>query len=306
MALADELSGLLQSLDTPGQEAARGFYLSGWGGQGNYTFDRITREAVTLTRYQLAVFGGFQPDRIKAYVRFAQSGSSKNDGLLQRFQLIVWPDLPEQFELIDRPANKEALTKLHQAVIALKTLSTKPIDGAVKNSSGVQLLHFDKPAQILFNNWYQINEKTLRSGSLEPSEQGHYAKYRSLIPGLALLFHLLNGHTGPICEDSLATALQFALYLKSHAKRIYRSVHGLDSAPTRSLAKNLLEHKLTDGFTQRSLLHKGWGNLSIKESVSLAVNALVEHGWLSEHMTESPGRKTMIYKINPRISAEYL
>ena len=121
-----------------------------------------------------------------------------------------------------------------------------------------------------------------------------------------MLFHLINGHTGPVCEDSLATALQFALYLKSHAKRIYRSVHGLDSAPTRSLAKNLLEHKLTDGFTQRSLLHKGWANLSNKDKVYLAVNALVEHGWLSEHMTESAGRKTTIYKINPRISEEYL
>ena len=306
LALADELSGLLQSLDTPGQEAARGFYLSGWGGQGSYTFDRITREAVTLTRYQLAVFGGFQPDRIKAYVRFAQSGSSKNDGLLQRFQLLVWPDLTEQFELIDRPANKEALTKLHQAVITLKNLSKTPIDGAVKNNAGVQLLHFDKPAQKLFNNWHQANERMLRSGSLEPSEHGHYAKYRSLIPGLALLFHLINGHTGPVCEDSLATALQFAHYLKSHAKRIYRSVHGLDSAPTRSLAKKLLEHKLTDGFTQRSLLHKGWANLSNKDKVYLAVNALVEHGWLSEHLTESAGRKTTIYKVNPRVSEEYL
>ena len=36
LALADELSGLLQSLDTPGQEAARGFYLTGWSGTGGH------------------------------------------------------------------------------------------------------------------------------------------------------------------------------------------------------------------------------------------------------------------------------
>lgn len=30
LAIGDELSGLLQSLDAPGQEAARGFFLSGW------------------------------------------------------------------------------------------------------------------------------------------------------------------------------------------------------------------------------------------------------------------------------------
>jgi putative DNA primase/helicase len=306
LALADELSGLLQSLDTPGQEAARGFYLSGWGGQGTYTFDRITRDSITLTRYQLAVFGGFQPDRIKAYVRQSQSGSSKNDGLLQRFQLLVWPDLLGEFSLIDRPANKQALTRMHQAITSLQQLSSSWITGVVKNGSGVQLLHFDKDAQELFNNWYQENEAMLRAGSLSPSEHSHFAKYRSLVPGLALLFHLLNGHQDLVSKDSLQIALQFARYLKSHAKRTYCSVNGLDSAPTKALAKKLLEGKLVDDFTQRTLLHKGWTNLSHKDTVSLAVNALVERDWLSEHPSEKAGRKTTIYKINPRISEEYL
>ena len=306
LALADELSGLLQSLDTPGQEAARGFYLSGWGGQGTYTFDRITRDSITLTRYQLAVFGGFQPDRIKAYVRQSQSGSSKNDGLLQRFQLLVWPDLSGEFNLIDRPANKQALTRMHRAITSLQQLNTTRITGAVKNGSGVQLLHFNKDAQELFNNWYQENEAMLRAGSLSPSEHSHFAKYRSLVPGLALLFHLLNGHQDLVSKDSLQTALQFARYLKSHAKRSYCSVNGLDSAPTKALAKKLLEGNVVDDFTQRSLLHKGWTNLSHKDTVSLAVNALVEHDWLSEQPSEKAGRKTTIYKINPRIADAYL
>lgn len=306
LALADELTGLLQSLDTPGQEAARGFYLSGWGGQGNYTFDRVTRDSITLTRYQLAVFGGFQPDRVKAYVRHAQSGSSKNDGLLQRFQLLVWPDLTGDFELIDRPSNKEALTQMHQAINSLNQLSNTGIVGSTKNSAGVLLLHFDIAAQVLFNDWYQRNEKMLRTGALAPAEHSHFAKYRSLVPGLALLFHLINGHQGPISEASLSTALQFAKYLKSHAKRTYGSVNGLDSAPTKALAKKLLQGRLVDGFTQRNVLHKGWANLSNKDAVFLAVNALVEHNWLTEHLSDNGGRKTTIYKINPRIADTYL
>jgi hypothetical protein len=120
------------------------------------------------------------------------------------------------------------------------------------------------------------------------------------------LFHLLNGHQALVSKDSLQTALQFARYLKSHAKRTYCSVNGLDSAPTKALAKKLLEGKLVDDFTQRSLLHKGWTNLSHKDTVSMAVNALVEYDWLSEHPSEKAGRKTTIYKINPRISEEYL
>lgn len=306
LALADELSGLLQSLDTPGQEAARGFYLSGWGGQGNYTFDRITRDSITLTRYQLAVFGGFQPDRIKSYVRHAQSGNSKNDGLLQRFQLLVWPEHIGDYQHIDRPANKEALTQMTKAITSLNQLGNIPLAGSSKNSAGVSLLHFDSSAQKIFNDWYQKNEAMLRTGSLAPSEHSHFAKYRSLVPGLALLFHLINGHQGPVSEDSLGTALQFARYLKSHAKRTYGSVNGLDSAPAKALARKLLEGKLVDDFTQRSVLHKGWAGLSNKDAVLLAVNALVEHNWLTEHLSENSGRKTTIYKINPRIADTYL
>lgn len=153
---------------------------------------------------------------------------------------------------------------------------------------------------------YLANEELLRNGSLESSEHGHFAKYRSLVPGLALLFHLLDGHQGPVCKDCLGTALRFSKYLKSHAKRIYASVHGLDSAPIRALADKLLNKKLMDGFTQRSVLHKGWANLPTKEKVDMAVNSLVEHGWLSEQVQETGGRKTTLYKINPKISADYL
>ena len=66
------------------------------------------------------------------------------------------------------------------------------------------------------------------------------------------------------------------------------------------------KHRQIDDFTQRTLLHKGWTNLSHKDTVSLAVNVLVERDWLSEHQSEKAGRKTTIYKINPRISEEHL
>lgn len=296
LALSDELSGLLQSLDTAGQEAARGFYLSGWGGNSNYTFDRVSRGSITLTRYLLSVFGGFQPDRIKAYVRFAQSGSSKNDGLLQRFQLLVWPDLDDQFKLVDRVENKIALQKMHQAMVNLRSINTK---------KEIDLLHFDNEAQKAFNQWYVANEKLLRSEKLTPSEHSHFSKYRSLIPGLALLFHKLENHQGGVCLDCLMASLNFAVYLKSHAIRIYASVHGHDFAPARALARKLLSGALQDGFTARSVYMKGWSNLN-QEETNLALDVLLEYGWLRELVTDNPGRKTTQYFVLPNISEELL
>lgn len=296
----DELSGLLQSLDTAGQEAARGFYLSGWGGSGSYTFDRIGRGSIRLTHYALSVFGGFQPDKIKHYVRMAQSGSAQNDGLLQRFQLLVWPDQAGGFELVDRCPDQEALEEMNAAMLGLRTENTS---GKLKKH-GSRLLHFDEDAQVAFNAWYPAIETLLRSDDLGPAEQSHFAKYRSLIPGLALLFHLLEGHAGEVCSDCLSGALGYAKYLKSHAMRVYGAVHSVDGAGAHALAGSLLNGQLQSGFTVRSVYTKGWRDLGTKDKAQQAVDLLIELGWLRERVIQTVGRPTTAYDINPRINKQ--
>jgi hypothetical protein len=299
LALADELSGLLQSLDTSGQEAARGFYLTGWSGTGGYSFDRIGRGSITLDRYCLSVFGGFQPDRIKAYVQLSQRGSSKNDGLLQRFQLLVWPDHLGNIKFVDRTPDQVAIDRYHKAVLSLPDLATSNIVGAKRLPNDSQLLHFDPDAQQLFNTWFLQNEKMLISGTIESARQSHFAKYRSLVPALALLFHLLDDmHAGPVCENCLAKAISFAKYLKKHADRIYASVSGHDHAAVRLLAERLLDGQLANGFTCRTLTLKGWSGLSTKEQAQTAIDALVEFGWLVETEIRAGGRPSLKYALH--------
>lgn len=306
LALADELSGLLQSLDTAGQEAARGFYLTGWGGGGGYSFDRVGRGSITLDRYCLSVFGGFQPDRVKAYVQFTQRGSAKNDGLLQRFQLLVWPDSVGTFQFVDRAPNQSAISKYHHAVVSLPNLTDQLIQGARRLANGSQLLHFTATAQKAFNAWYVANENMLASGGLDSARQSHFAKYRSLVPALALLFHLLDGHSGPVCDDCLNRALSYATYLKSHADRIYASVSGHDHAAVRLLAERLLDGQLADGFTCRALTLKGWSGLATREQAQAAIDALVEYGWLTETEIRTGGRPSVKYALSPEATADLL
>ena len=307
LALADELSGLLQSLDTSGQEAARGFYLTGWSGTGGYSFDRIGRGSITLDRYCLSVFGGFQPDRIKAYVKLSQRGSSKNDGLLQRFQLLVWPDHLGNIKFVDRTPDQVAIAQYHKAVLSLPDLAASNIVGAKRLPNDSQLLHFDANAQQLFNTWFLQNEKMLISGTMDSARQSHFAKYRSLVPALALLFHLLDDmHAGPVCEDCLAKAISFAKYLKNHADRIYASVSGHDHAAARLLAERLLDGRLANGFTCRTLTLKGWSGLSTKEQAQAAIDALVEFGWLVETEIRSGGRSSLKYALHQDASSDLL
>jgi hypothetical protein len=97
----------------------------------------------------------------------------------------------------------------------LLNLTQQLLQGARSLPNGSQLLHFTPTAQQAFNSWFVQNEKMLATGGLDPARQSHFAKYRSLIPALALLFHLLDGHAGPVCEDCLNRAVAFALYLKN-------------------------------------------------------------------------------------------
>jgi hypothetical protein len=306
LALADELSGLLQSLDTAGQEAARGFYLTGWSGTGGYSFDRVGRGSITLDRYCLSVFGGFQPDRVKAYVQFTQRGSSKNDGLLQRFQLLVWPDSVGTFKFVDRPPNQAAISKYQTAILSLPKLTDQKIQGARYLANGSQLLHFTPIAQNAFNAWYVENETMLATGGLDSARQSHFAKYRSLLPALALLFHLLDGHSGPVCDKCLNRALSYSAYLKSHADRIYASVSGHDHAAVRLLAERLLSGKLADGFSCRTLTLKGWSSLTTRDQAQAAIDALVEYGWLIESEIRTGGRPSVVYTLNPDATADLL
>ena len=126
----DEMLSLLDRLDEEGHADERGFYLSGWNGDTPYTVDRIGRgldlhcEAVCLS-----MVGGTQPARIAQYLSQVKRGGRGNDGLIQRFGLMVWPDPSPTWRNIDRKPNAEARNAALKAFEALDTLDWRTIGG---------------------------------------------------------------------------------------------------------------------------------------------------------------------------------
>ena len=111
---ADELIGLLKNLDKQGQEGARAFYLTAADGNQSYTIDRIMRGTnLHIESACLSIIGGIQPGVLNEYVRDALSGGTGADGLLQRFGLIVYPDISSKYEYIDRYPVSRQLTCPH-------------------------------------------------------------------------------------------------------------------------------------------------------------------------------------------------
>jgi len=76
--------------------------LSAWDGKSGYTFDRIIRGKTRIEAACLSLLGTTQPSRIVEYVRMAVRGRAGDDGLLQRFSLLVWPDQSSEWRECDR------------------------------------------------------------------------------------------------------------------------------------------------------------------------------------------------------------
>ena len=275
----DELVGFLRGLDREGHESDRAIYLEMWNGTGSFTSDRIQRGTIQSPAI-LSILGGIQPDLLMAYVREAVRGGQGADGLLQRFQLFVWPDISGEWHHVDRWPNTEAQKGAFEIFKYLDNLTAEAV--GADPSSGIPFLRFTNDAQERFDLWRGKLEQMLRSDTEHPAFEAHLSKYRKLVPALALLTHLANRDTGAIPLSALEKALQWATYLEAHARRIYSAVLRPDTAAARELAKHLRRGDLPARFTLRETYRKGWAALSSKEDAEAATDILCGVNWIRE------------------------
>jgi len=87
----DELIGLLASWEKEGKEGDKAFYLEGWNGTASFNIDRIGRGSLHIKKLCISVFGGIQPDLLERYLAGITT-SLDNDGRIQRFQVMVYPN----------------------------------------------------------------------------------------------------------------------------------------------------------------------------------------------------------------------
>ena len=303
----DELISLLKHLDRDDQSVARGFYLTGWGGASPYTFDRITRGHRHIEAVCLSVLGNTQPARICEYVRKANWGGAGGDGLIQRFGLMVWPDAMPDWRNVDEYPNGPARERTWQVFerASKLDLSAALALGATRGPfETVPCFRFDEAAHDSFLGWRSDLERRLRSGEMSPALEGHLAKYRKLVPALALINHIAEGdQSGAVSEDSLLRALAFANYLEGHARRVYSSGSEAELAAGKAILKHIHRGDLKDGFTAREIQRAGWAHLTEREHIGLGLQLLVDLDYLDANTSAlgpQGGRPKVTYVINPR------
>lgn len=294
----DELAGWFASLDTKGHERERPFFLEGWNGDGSYTIDRIGRGTLYVEYLCISVFGGIQPAKLQNYLTDAVIGGGNDDGLVQRLQVLVWPDQDMVWRNIDRPPNTQAANGVEQV---FRKIAEMPVEPPFQT-------RFAPDAQALFNEWREELEQQVRNGKLPRFLESHLAKYRSLMPSIALLLHIADGSREPqVPLIQAQRAAQWCVYLEAHARRVYACVTSLGDRAAAILGEKIQKGDLGVRFTARQVYLKGWANLTKLDQVQLALGVLQDAGWVRvTALLPGPqgGRPTEVYDVNPGVRHE--
>ncbi|MFH0947125.1 MAG: YfjI family protein [Planctomycetota bacterium] len=298
----DELIGFLRGLDQEGRESSRAFFLESWNGTGSFIYDRIGRGTLDIEAAIVSILGGIQPGPLAAYLR-SSTRNQGDDGFIQRFQLLVWPDVSPDWKNVDRPPNLKARMSAERVFRRLNSCDAEAL-GAVRDPDDPTrrpFLRFTPEAQERFNAWRKDLEHHLRSGKESPALESHLSKYRSLIPSLAHLNHLAEAPDGSVDTDSLERALGWGRYLISHARRVYACIESPEMAAAKELSKKILSRKLGPVIEVREVYRRNWSGLTSPGDVRKGLEVLEDHHWVRKLVEQTDGAPKTRYFVNPRI-----
>jgi hypothetical protein len=163
---------------------------------------------------------------------------------------------------------------------------------------------FDQAALGEFVSWREDLEQRIRGHRLSPAVEGHLAKYRKLVPALALINHMVDGCQGQVGLAALRKAIAFSRYLEGHARRIYGAANAIEILAGKAILEHLRAGELEDGFTARDVHQHHWSNLTEHAWVQAGLELLADLNYVAAQrppISQSGGRPKITYTINPMI-----
>ena len=277
LVLRDELVGLIATWSSEGREGERA---SSWRrGTAIRVSIRTASGAGTSASRTCArsIFGGIQPDKLTVYLEQAAHALA-NDGMPQRFQLLVYPDA-RRWEWRDRAPDKAARDAALAVFEALADFD--PVAwGAASADDFAKFSHFrfSEEAQAVFIEWSGDMHRARIPNEDQPIIRQHLAKFDKLFPALALVFHLVDcaaqGIRGPVSKEAALRAAAWCEYLEAHARRCYGLLKDDGLRAAQALAAKLECEKLEDGFTLRDVRRNQWRSLTTDDAIHAALDWL--------------------------------
>lgn len=297
LLVRDELGGWISSMKKAGREGDREFYLEAWGGDSSFTVDRIGRGTLHIPSLCLSVVGAIQPGKLRRHVEDAVTGGVGDDGLLQRFQLLVYPDDAPDWNRCDGEPDTDAKRQAAGIYYDADEMCTEPWPEPIR---------FGRAAQEIYDRWRDRLEILLRSHRLSdaPAFESHIAKYRGLVPSLALIFHVIeSGMVRQIAPEHIDRAIAWSEFLESHARKVYAADLSPEIGCARVLAARIEDGTIADMTPIRDLARAGWRGLRSPEQVNAAVRELELTQWVrvESHKPARGGRPSVVIRVHPEL-----
>lgn len=310
----DELMGLLVSLEKNEGEG-RAYFLEGWNGNSSYTFSRIGRGDGYIKNHCLSVLGAIQPGKLNAYMK-EKATATKNDGFLQRFQVMVYPEpsIGKFTDIAPDIENRNAVKNIFERLYFLSDEDISEIATEVDPETKRGILRFDIEAQEKYIAWFNsMSEK--KSNEQNSLLVEHLGKYEKLLLAIVLIFHLVRlietkeNKSKAITSDELNLGLKWLVYLESHARKVYGLLESNPRNQAYELGSKLKilepnDSMRTSGFTVRDIVRKEWKGFKESQIIVSSLEYLIRHRWLVKEnvpSTDKGGRPTIKYYINTEI-----
>jgi hypothetical protein len=174
------------------------------------------------------------------------------------------------------------------------------------DETAIPALRFVDGGQQLFNEWRTELEIRIRAEPI-PAIESHLAKYRKLMPALALLLHLAeianSKQRGPVSAWAAAQASDWCDYLETHARRLYGAIQSPHVEAARVLLDRLKQGRveLEDSgcFLPWRVVVKNWTRLDSTSAINGAIEVLEALGWLVVEQEQTGGRPTQRVYVHP-------
>ncbi len=295
MYFNDELTSWLEALGKSGREGSRQMHLEMADGTDTGTVDRIGRGHVEFNKIE-SIFGSIQPGPLGAMVDKALAPNKSNDGLIQRFQWLVWRN-SFNGKPKDSTPDLAARQGAERAFMRLYEITPESVGC---HDAHIPYLKLSPEAYALWWNWYV--DLGVTASRYSEALTSHMMKYPSLVTSLALIDHLADGGSGDIGLESMQRAFGLMEWLWAHAERIYSATGHSERSRLRELATRIQSRRLGEQFTLRDLKQHNWSGV-IKDDARVLLDELVMLNWLRHESISNPqgGPKSDVYMVNPKV-----
>lgn len=294
---SDEFKGQLEKFDKPGNEGDRSFMLQCWPGLQNYNEDRIARGPSLKIPLTLTWVGCIPPTSLSHYLSQATSEGMGSDGLMQRLQMVCYPNFDQPYEL----CNETIAESLEQIVNELFFKLDE------QTRLGHRILNFSLEAQKEFDSWLVKNENSCRRGEFLSYWESHIGKLPKLIGSLCIILHCLketleHKQSLEISLQTFSSALELTEYYTLHAQRCYESVESMELAAARKILDLIQQGKLNTRFKAADIHGPNLGGLRNSSLVKNALHLLEEYGWaFLQRRVIGNGRPKEDWIIHPNV-----